>query len=103
RRHGRDRSGAGDRAPGAPVTLDPTVGRILLQLVLWLPLLGALVVAMAGNGQAEPSPDLAGGHGGAAPHGLATGRVSLRAWRIATAFALITFLLAAWLLIGFDR
>ena len=52
---------------------------LILQLVLWLPLVGAVVVALAGN--ATPT----------------------RAWRIATFFAAITFILAAWLLIGFDR
>ena len=31
--------------------LDPNVGRIVLQLVLWLPLVGAVVVALAGNGR----------------------------------------------------
>jgi NADH-quinone oxidoreductase subunit M len=80
------------------VTLDPTVGRIVLQGVLWLPLLGAIVVALAGNGAPEPSPDTAAAHGAAAPP-----EVSLRAWRIATTFALVVFLLAVWLMIGFDR
>jgi NADH-quinone oxidoreductase subunit M len=60
------------------VNLDPNVGRIVLQLVLWLPLLGAVVVALAGNG------------------------TSSRAWRIATLFAAVTFILAAWLFIGFN-
>ena len=32
--------------------LDPTLGRILLQVVLWLPIVGAVVVAIAGGGQA---------------------------------------------------
>ncbi len=73
--------------------MDPTLGRILLQLVLWLPLLGAILVAFAGAGPMEPHPDA---------HG-ATNRINLRPWRIATAFAAITFILAAWLLIGFDR
>jgi NADH-quinone oxidoreductase subunit M len=59
--------------------LDPNVGRWCLQLVLWLPLLGAAVVAVWGNG----SP--------------------LRAWRIATTFAAVVFVLAAILMIGFDR
>jgi NADH-quinone oxidoreductase subunit M len=61
--------------------VDPTLGRILLQVVLWLPLLGAIVVAMTRSDETTP----------------------LRSWRIATFFALITFLLAAWLMIGFDR
>jgi NADH-quinone oxidoreductase subunit M len=63
------------------MNLDPGFGRLLLQLVLWLPLLGALVVALAGEDQTRPG----------------------RSWRIATGFALIVFLLAAWLMIGFDR
>ena len=78
--------------------LDPNFGRILLQLVLWLPLVGAVVVALAGSGPLEASPESSGGH-----DGQATARLSLRAWRIATAFAAITFLLAAWLFLGFDR
>jgi NADH-quinone oxidoreductase subunit M len=61
------------------VILDPNAGRVILQLVLWLPLVGAVVVALAGNG--SPS----------------------RSWRLATFFAAITFILAAWLLFGFDR
>ncbi len=73
--------------------LDPNVGRIVLQLVLWLPAIGAAVVALAGSGEPEPSPD-------SLTHGQPA---SLRAWRIATFFAAITFILAAWLLIGFDR
>jgi NADH-quinone oxidoreductase subunit M len=51
---------------------------LVLQLVVWLPLLGAVVVAVAGN--ATPT----------------------RAWRIATFFAAVTFILAVWLLLGFD-
>ena len=108
------------------MTIDPTVGRIVLQLVLWLPLLGAVVVALAGNGRPEPSPELApvdptrGTLAAAHDHDLETSSVAItttepphgheivpdysrRAWRLATAFALIVFLLAAWLMIGFDR
>jgi NADH-quinone oxidoreductase subunit M len=125
------------------VILDPTVGRILLQVVLWLPLVGAIVVALAANGASgsslradEVSNDhgaaptgaaatrathadtgvagspttahgvAAGGVGGtlAAEHGaIVTGGASLRAWRLATFFAAVTFLLAAWLMVGFDR
>jgi NADH-quinone oxidoreductase subunit M len=62
------------------VSLDPNVGRVLLQLVLWLPLVGGIVVALVGTDEAHP----------------------LRAWRIATFFAAVTFVLAAWLFIGFD-
>jgi NADH-quinone oxidoreductase subunit M len=62
------------------VSLDPNVGRIVLQLVLWLPLVGGIVVALVGSDEAHP----------------------LRAWRIATFFAAVTFVLAAWLFIGFD-
>ncbi len=62
------------------MSLDPTVGRYVLQIVLWLPLVGGLVVALAG-GDAKP----------------------LRSWRLATLFAAVTFLLAAWLMIGFNR
>jgi NADH-quinone oxidoreductase subunit M len=57
------------------------LGRVLLQLVLWLPLVGAIVVALAPPDAENP----------------------LRSWRIATFVAAITFLLAAWLFIGFDR
>jgi NADH-quinone oxidoreductase subunit M len=66
--------------------LNDDVGRVLLQLVLWLPMVGALVVAMAGNGRSDT---------GSAESGA-------RAWRIATFFAAVTFVLAAWLFIGFD-
>ena len=57
---------------------------LILQLVVWLPLVGAVVVALAGNGPTT-------GEG-----------TSSRAWRIATFFAAVTFALAAWLLVGFD-
>jgi NADH-quinone oxidoreductase subunit M len=80
------------------MNLDPTFGRLLLQVVLWLPLVGAIVVALAGSGPLEPSPDPASG-----AHGEVRAPVSLRPWRIATFVAAITFVLAAWLLIGFDR
>jgi NADH-quinone oxidoreductase subunit M len=80
------------------MNLDQNFGRVLLEIVLWLPLVGAVVVAIAGNGQLEPHPEAGPGHGDAAP-----ARLSLRAWRVATTFAVITFILAAWLLIGFDR
>jgi len=63
------------------MNLDPNVGRWVLQLVLWLPLVGAVVVALSGNDETKP----------------------LRAWRLATFFAAITFILAAWLMLGFDR
>src|SRR5207244_2449707 len=92
-RYGRHCRRPGHRAIGAPMILDQNVGRIILQLVLWLPAIGAAVVALAGSGEPEPSPD-------ALTHGQPT---SMRAWRIATFFAAITFILAAWLLIGFDR
>src|SRR5207302_7673022 len=68
--------------------------------------LGAVVVALAGNGQAETSPETGTpSTPGYAPDqgGVATAGPSLRAWRVATFFAAITFILAAWLLIGFDR
>jgi NADH-quinone oxidoreductase subunit M len=78
--------------------LDPNVGRIVLQVVLWLPAIGAAVVALAGVGQAESNAAAHGAHAGEAPGGA-----SLRAWRIATVFAAVTFVLAVWLLIGFDR
>jgi NADH-quinone oxidoreductase subunit M len=69
--------------------LDPYVGSIILQLVVWLPLVGAAVVALAGTGRAtDVHQDDSSG---------------LRAWRIATFFAAVTFILAAWLMIGFDR
>jgi NAD(P)H-quinone oxidoreductase subunit 4 len=66
--------------------LNDDVGRVLLQLVLWLPMVGALVVAMAGNGRSDTDSAESGS----------------RAWRIATFFAAVTFVLAAWLFIGFD-
>jgi NADH-quinone oxidoreductase subunit M len=125
------------------VILDPTVGRILLQLVLWLPLVGAIVVALAANGASGSAPradEVSTGHAVVATGATATrathadtglagspttapaaaasgaagtlatehgaslaGVASLRAWRLATFFAAVTFLLAAWLMVGFDR
>jgi len=82
--------------------LDPVVGGIVLQLVLWLPLVGALVVALAGSGRSERHPDPVG-HASATDHAETAERLRLRSWRIATIFAGITFLLAVWLFIGFDR
>jgi len=77
--------------------LDPNVGRWVLQLVLWLPLVGAAVVALfAGTGTHAAADD---GHGA---HAELFPAPSL-AWRIATAFAAVTFLLALWLMLGFDR
>jgi NADH-quinone oxidoreductase subunit M len=85
------------------VILDPNAGRVILQLVLWLPLIGAVVVALAGSGQAAiATGDAPAAHGD--PHGEpATVATSSLAWQIATFFAAVTFILAAWLLIGFDR
>ncbi len=80
------------------MNLDQNFGRVLLEIVLWLPLVGAVVVAMAGNGPLEAHPDAASVHGDAT-----VSRLSLRAWRVATGFAAVTFLLAAWLLLGFDH
>ena len=79
------------------MTLDPTTGAVILQLVLWLPLVGAIVVALAGAGPLDPHPDAHAEHD-EPPAGL-----NLRPWRIATTFAVITLLLAIWLMIGFDR
>jgi NADH-quinone oxidoreductase subunit M len=79
------------------MTLDPITGAVILQLVLWLPLIGACVVVLAGAGPVNPHPDAHADHG-EAPTGL-----NLRPWRIATTFAVITLLLAIWLMIGFDR
>src|SRR5262249_47124398 len=107
RRHGGDRHRRPARAAGAAMTLDPKVGAIVLQLVLWLPLVGAVVVAIAGAGHQEPHPGPVEGAGHASTqetaHPPATSTLNLQPWRIATAFALITFLLAAWLFVGFDR
>ena len=81
------------------MNLDPSLGRVLLSVVVWLPLVGALVVVLSSSGPPEPSPE-ATVHGHDAAH---VPGVNLRSWRIATAFAAITFLVAAWLFIGFDR
>jgi NADH-quinone oxidoreductase subunit M len=56
-----------------------TVGTILLQLVIWLPLLGAVVIAFFGNDDAPRS-----------------------VWRLAVGFTAVTFVLALLLLIPFD-
>ena len=82
--------------------LDPNVGRIILQLVLWLPLVGAIVVALAGSGGRDAPRPIAAARWRTG-HSADAGRAQSRAWRIATFFAAVTFLLAAWLLIGFDR
>ncbi len=61
------------------MTLTPETGSLLLQVVLWLPLLGALAVALFGPGDDR------------------------RPWQIASFFSGLNFLLAVWLLVGFDR
>ena len=61
------------------MTLSPDAGALLLQLVVWLPLVGAIVVALFGAGRA------------------------LRPWRIAVFFTAIAFLAACVLLVGFNR
>jgi NADH-quinone oxidoreductase subunit M len=61
--------------------LDPTFGAALLQFVLWLPLLGAIVVALLGSSEDNP----------------------LRSWRLATGFAAIALIASVVLLIGFNR
>jgi NADH-quinone oxidoreductase subunit M len=63
------------------MTLNPTTGALLLQLVLWLPLLGALTVAVLPSSEQNPR----------------------RSWRIATFFAAIVFVLAVVLMFGFDQ
>jgi NADH-quinone oxidoreductase subunit M len=60
--------------------VDPVTGAILLQLVLWLPLLGALLVSLWPSSETNP----------------------LRSWRIATFMAAVTFVLAVILMLGFD-
>ena len=98
RRHGRHCAGGGHCADGASMILDPNAGRVILQLVVWLPLVGAIVVALAGSG---PSV-LAQSDTHAVDSSPPTGAAALP-WQIATFFAAVTFILAAWLLIGFDR
>ena len=63
------------------MTLDPTFGAALLQFTLWLPLVGAIVVALLGHDDEHPS----------------------RPWRWATGFATIAFIAAVVLMVGFDR
>jgi NADH-quinone oxidoreductase subunit M len=63
------------------MTLTNEAGAILLQIVLWLPLVGAVVVALWPADEENP----------------------LRSWRIATFVATLTMLAALWLMIGFDR
>ena len=72
------------------IGLDPNIGRIILQVVLWLPLLGGIIVAMVGNGPAAA----AGGDAHADPHHEVR-PTNLRSWRLATFFAALTFVLAA--------
>jgi NADH-quinone oxidoreductase subunit M len=61
--------------------MEPTTGAFLLQLILWLPLIGALVVAALPSDDARP----------------------LRSWRLATLFAAVTFVASVVLLLGFNR
>ncbi len=56
-------------------------GAMLLQIVLWLPLVGAIVVALLPSDDFRP----------------------LRSWRLATLFAAVTFVASVVLLLGFDR
>ena len=79
------------------MTLDPNVGKWILQLVLWLPLVGAIVVAFAGNGPLQANPDTT------LEHDHPREALSLRSWRIATVFAVVVLLLSVWLMLGFDR
>jgi NADH-quinone oxidoreductase subunit M len=87
------------------MNLDPNLGRILLQVTLWLPLLGALVVALAGSGgdSARVGTPIADEHGHAREGQGLVGVASLRSWRIATFFAAATFIVALILLVGFNR
>jgi len=83
------------------MTLSPSTGALLLQLTLWLPLLGAFVIALVGtrdveHTEADPATEAAHGHGIAMAH-------DMRAWRLATLFATATLVCATLLLIGFDR
>jgi NADH-quinone oxidoreductase subunit M len=61
------------------MTLAPDTGALVLQMVLWLPLVGAVTVALLGHGSTR------------------------RPWQIASFFSGLTFLLAVWLMAGFDR
>jgi len=61
--------------------MSPQTGALLLQIVLWLPLIGAIVVALLPSDEYRP----------------------MRSWRLATLFAAVTFIASALLLIGFDR
>src|SRR5574340_1677007 len=61
------------------MTLTPELGQLLLKIVLWLPLVGAIVIALIG---------------GAGPRW---------AWRIGVLFSGVPFLLTLWLMWGFDR
>ncbi|MDQ6675479.1 MAG: NADH-quinone oxidoreductase subunit M [Chloroflexota bacterium] len=72
---------------------------LILQLVVWLPLVGAVVVALAGHGPAARAH--ADAHD-ALPEALNAEGTTSRAWRIATFFAFVTFLLAVWLLLAFN-
>jgi NADH-quinone oxidoreductase subunit M len=56
-------------------------GALLLHIILWLPLLGAIVVALLPSDEDRP----------------------LRSWRLATLFAAVTFAASVLLMLGFDR
>jgi len=82
--------------------MSPTTGAILLQITLWLPLVGAIVIALLGSretlevGHADEAAEAAHGHGIAMTH-------DMRAWRLATLFSAAALVAAFLLLIGFDR
>jgi NADH-quinone oxidoreductase subunit M len=61
--------------------MSQSTGALLLQLVLWLPLFGAVVVALLPADDARP----------------------LRSWRLATLFTAATFVASVVLMLGFDR
>jgi NADH-quinone oxidoreductase subunit M len=81
--------------------LDPNVGRVLLQLVLWLPLIGGIIVALVGSPNAARAAQTSTAETHGDDHDALPN--ATRAWRLATAVAAIVFVLAVWLLIGFDR
>jgi NADH-quinone oxidoreductase subunit M len=61
--------------------MSQSTGALLVQVTLWLPLVGALVVALLPSDEDRP----------------------LRSWRLATLFAALAFLASVLLLLGFDR
>ncbi len=83
---------------------DSTTGALLLQLTVWLPLVGAIFIALLGSRQEQPNMLPQADVAEEAAHGQGiTMTHDLRPWRLATIFSAASLAAAVLLLIGFDR